>query len=318
MDEFDFDEDGRISPEVEILKLEQDHITFILSKCPLYMANALRRAMIAEVPTLAFDFVEIQENTSVLHDEFIAHRLGLIPLVSDNADQFAYSRDCDCDSFCPKCSVKFTLDFTNTDKFEPKMVTSLHLQNETDCDDYTDRDRCSSVIPVDYREYNAESNADQDYDPIVLVKLGPGQQLKCTALAKKGISKEHAKFQPVSAVGFQPDPLIEINKEEVLNLTEAQKKEFVESCPTKVYKMDSGQIIVDNPRKCMYCDDCVQLATEEFEKPDLVSVQPATNRFIIKVESVGSLRPQDIVSRAIDVLTDKLETISGALPKNLR
>merc|ERR1719499_1934287 len=205
---------------------------------------------------MAFDFVEIQENSSVLHDEFLAHRLGLIPLVSDNADQFNYSRDCECDAFCPKCSVKFKLDFQNTDSFECKMVTSLHLQNETDCDDYLDRDRCASVIPVDYREYNAETNIDDNYDPIVLVKLGPGQRLKFTALAKKGISKEHAKFHPVSAIGFQPDPTIVIDQEEVLNLTEDQKEEFVESCPTKVFTLDGGQIFATNPRDCMYCEDC--------------------------------------------------------------
>ena len=96
-DEYEDFADQGISPEIEILRIDQNEIRFVLSKCPLYLANALRRVMIAEVPTMAFDFVEIQENSSVLHDEFIAHRLGLIPLVSDYANQFNYSRDCDCE-----------------------------------------------------------------------------------------------------------------------------------------------------------------------------------------------------------------------------
>ena len=56
------------------------------------VANALRRIIIAEIPTMAIDLVQIYSNTSVLFDEFISHRLGLIPLVSTAAENMRYTR----------------------------------------------------------------------------------------------------------------------------------------------------------------------------------------------------------------------------------
>lgn len=67
-------------PKIEILQIAPHYIQFILSETDTSMANALRRIMIAEVPTLAIDLVEYAENSSVLNDEYIAHRLGLIPI----------------------------------------------------------------------------------------------------------------------------------------------------------------------------------------------------------------------------------------------
>lgn len=82
-------------------------LSFTLSDADTSMANALRRVMIAEVPTIAIDLVNIEYNTSPMFDEFIAHRLGLIPLASHEADNFNYTRDCDrCTDHCPYCSVR--------------------------------------------------------------------------------------------------------------------------------------------------------------------------------------------------------------------
>ena len=69
--------------DIDIRKLNSEEIVFDLKGAEPPLANALRRIMISEVPTLTIDIVEMRENTSALHDEFIAHRLGLVPLVSD-------------------------------------------------------------------------------------------------------------------------------------------------------------------------------------------------------------------------------------------
>ena len=61
-------------PDLKIRELREDYCEFVLSNTDVSMANALRRVMLVEVPTIAIDLVEIEQNTTVLNDEFIAHR----------------------------------------------------------------------------------------------------------------------------------------------------------------------------------------------------------------------------------------------------
>jgi DNA-directed RNA polymerase subunit D len=157
---------------IKILERDNNHIVIEFSDIPRQYVNALRRLSISQVPTFAIDDVVVLENSSVMHDEAIAHRLGLIPLRTD-LERFVMPHDCDCNSTlgCSKCRVLLVLDTESQDK--TKVITSADLISEDDV-----------VKPV-----NSE---------IPIVSLAPGQKLKFEAYARLGTGKSHAKWQPTS------------------------------------------------------------------------------------------------------------------------
>ncbi|KAH7834627.1 hypothetical protein Vadar_018073 [Vaccinium darrowii] len=199
-------------PNVKIRELRDYYCKFELQDTDASMANALRRVMIAEVPTIAIDLVEIEVNSSVLNDKFIAHRLGLIPLTSDRALSMRFARDCDA------------------------------------CDDVTSKELISSdhtVLPVDFSE-SAFGDDNPDQKGIIIVKLRRGQELRLRAIARKGIGKDHAKWSPAATVTFMYEPEIHIDEDLMQTLTLQEKTDLIDSCPTKVVIVDPEAYTYDD------------------------------------------------------------------------
>ena len=161
------------SPSIELIDKADERISVKFKNIPREYVNALRRLAISEVPTLAIDDVVMIENSSVVHDEAVAHRLGMIPLYTD-LKRFVMPHDCDCKSTlgCSKCRVLLVLDAEAVER--TRIVTSGELKSEDE-----------EVRPVS--------------DDIPIVTLAPGQKVKFEAYARLGNGKSHAKWQPTSA-----------------------------------------------------------------------------------------------------------------------
>ena len=159
-----------------------------LKDVPLQYANALRRLCLNGVPVFAIDTVDIIENSSVLPDEGLAHRLGLVPLKTD-LTRFNEPSKCDCQSEtgCSNCKVMLVLDSGDTD------VTKTILTEELTSED-------ESIKPVS--------------DKIPIVQLAPGQRVKVECYARLGRGREHAKWNAANIA-----TLIETDKENERILT---------------------------------------------------------------------------------------------------
>jgi DNA-directed RNA polymerase subunit D len=158
---------------MDVIEKSDQRVVVRFNNVPRQYINSLRRLAISEVPTLAIDDVVILENSSVVHDEAVAHRLGLIPLKTDLA-RFVMPHECDCKSTlgCSRCRVLLVLDAEANEK--TKVVTS------------------GEMVPED--EFAKPVSKD-----IPIVVLAPNQKLKFEAYARLGIGKDHAKWQPTSA-----------------------------------------------------------------------------------------------------------------------
>lgn len=272
---------------IEIKELTEEHIVFDLVGVDASIANALRRILIAEVPTVAIETVYMHTNTSIIQDEVLSHRVGLIPIKVDPSKLQDY--------------------MTGDEDEGPTDLNTIVFKLDVECKEP------EGYVPVDGKPYTLTVySKDLEWQPqgnqeemfpegvsvvhpdIVIALLRPGQSIEFEAHCRRGIGKDHAKFSPVATAFYRLLPDVQFHNP-VKNELAAELKAL---CPMNVFDIEDmgkkGTVAVTaRPRDCTMCRECIR--TGGWENGDRVKLLRVANHFIFTVESTGCLPPEELV-----------------------
>ena len=261
--------------DLKIIDLTETHAKFIVSGTRPDMANALRRALMTEVPKMAIDTVEFHlgpirdedgkecESVSPLFDEIIAHRLGLIPIPTD-PDLYVPKDQCTCNGEgCPNCTIMYSLN-----KKGPAEVYSGDLE------------------PLGSQELRVKDEL------VPIVKLGPKQALLIYASAELGNARRHTKWQVTSGTGYRYYPTITIDTKKC-----DEGDACVKACPRGAIAKKDGKLVVENLEACTLCKACEEACTH-----DAIKVTGDNTKFIFEFETDGSLSARNTLRKALEIL----------------
>ncbi|CAH0594285.1 unnamed protein product [Chrysodeixis includens] len=289
---------------IVIVRMDNFEMEFDLIGMQPAFANAFRRLMLSEVPSMAIEKVMIKNNTSIIQDEVLAHRLGLIPLKADPR-LFEYR---------PEDATEGT-EF-NTLEFSLKVKCLVNKNQPKDSyraeDLYENHSVYSSQIKWQPIGNQASVHNEADICPvqgdILISKMRPGHELDLQLVAVKGIGRDHAKFSPVATASYRLLPEVTLTRE-----IKGSEASLLQSCfAPGVISLDSeGKAYVQDARY----DTCSRNVFRYDELKDAVILSRVRDHFIFNVESVGAMTPNVIFVEAVKILRDKCKSFLDELNK---
>ncbi|KAI4683260.1 hypothetical protein J4E81_009389 [Alternaria sp. BMP 2799] len=316
-------------------KFVPNNAEFSLTGIDTSVANAFRRILLSEIPTLAIEDVFIYQNTSIIQDEVLAHRLGLIPLCGDREGLrwlkwYKKPTDDDEGSGTPSDynTIALRLDVECTWQ---EGGLQRAVAGETDPDKlYVGHNVYAKDIVFQPHGRQEEKFAQSEgkeirstNPDILIAKMRPGQSICLSMHAIKGIGQDHAKFSPVATASYRLMPTIDITKP----IIGADAKKFARCFPRGVIKLDKvtsedaqkhaelegkegePKAVVENAMNDTVSREC--LRHPEFK--DKVKLGRIRDHFIFKVESTGQWESDELFLESVKLLKIKCQRIKRGL-----
>ncbi len=275
--------------KAKIMEKNDYTLKILFEDVPSELLSGIRRAIMQEVPSMAIDSILVLENNSVLHDEVLAHRLGMIPLISDKAlEKYESPEKCMECSTCENCYTRLYLEVSNEDKDELVVYSGDFRPEDPD------------VKPV--------------YPNIPIVVLGKGQKIVIEAEVRLGRGKEHIKWSPVSIATLISVPEIHYDVREAIE-EDLEKclsciRNYSEEIADEIKKNKKGKITLYQFKNTSILRFC-----EEKHCKNLIKIKYLDNKRILTIESTGSLKPEKIVFEAIKILEEKTRKMQSIIQK---
>ncbi|KAI9043813.1 DNA-directed RNA polymerase core subunit RPC40 [Aspergillus affinis] len=305
--------------KVEFHQNERFEASFSLVGLDASIANAFRRILMAEVPSIAIEFVFVHNNTSVIQDEVLAQRLGLIPLKGsvDGINWMSWFKKPTEDdpeggstpSDYNTIVLRLDAECTKNPDADPNETDPRKLYNNAHI--YA---KDITFHPVGRQEqYFSGDDSIQPVNPDILVaKLRPGQKLDMELHCIKGIGADHAKFSPVATATYRLLPDIQIQRPIIGD----DAKKFAKCFPRGViglepvtredtqknseYEGHEGEMkaVVRDAFKDTVSREC--LRHDEFQGK--VKLGRVRDHFIFNIESTGQFESDTLFLESVKVL----------------
>ncbi len=264
-----------------------DKLTFTIKDIDVSIVNSIRRVILSEIPNVAFEFIStgsentvLNINTGPIHNEFLAHRLSMIPICLTPNEILDFNKE----------NYKFVLKVHNNTN-EIINVTSDQIEIY-DCrnggNDKLDSKTTARIFPKNYITN----------DFILINKLKPnifdtskGDELDIEMRAITGIAKKYNGFSPVSICSYYN--IIDEHKANIIlnsKIEELKKNEESTEAIAKVTKNFENLDI----QKYYY--------TNEYDEPNLLE---------FTLQSECNMKPEYIFAKAFIILNNKLEDLKN-------
>jgi len=283
---------------IKIISSDDEAMVFDLIGVDTAFANALRRILIAEVPTMAIDKVKLFQNTSIIQDEVLCHRLGLLPV---KADPHLFSMQQEGKPASEKNTLVFTLDVKCTRK-----AKGADLPLDETYDNHTIYSNAMEWVPQGKQAAALKEDPPRMvHDDIIIAKMRPGQVIEAECHVVKGIGSTHTKWSPVCTASYRLMPEVVIKGE--IEGDAAEK--LVKTCPMGVFDMEdignTRKAVVGTPRNCSMCRECIR----EPGMNEQIELSRVRDHFVFSIESTGVYTPGQLFKESIKVLADKCDNV---------
>ena len=270
-----------MDPKLGNFTTDDNYLKFTLSGVNVSIANALRRIILSEIPTIVFrtspyeeNLVDFQLNTTRMNNEIIKQRLSCIPIHITDTD-FDYN------DYVVEADL-----YNDTDSVMYLTTADFKIKN-TKNDNYLTDGQVKKIFPPD--------PISNDYIEIVRLRpkisdVIPGEQIKFTAKFDIGTAKQDSAFNVAStcSYGASIDPIrineVWTNKVKELQAT-GEKKETIAAIKKDWDLLDAKRIILDDS-------------------------------FEFKIETVGPFTNYMIVHKAANIMNSKLKKFADDIQTN--
>ena len=288
------EEEGEFKMKVNVLKMEDYYAQVEFKDVNYSFVNSIRRSLVSMVPCLALHEIDFHmgslgsyvdeesgdereyESISAMFNEIVAHRIGMLPVPTDEKTIEAFA------------------DSIDDDTKQPDIMYSLHKQGPC------------TVYSGDLEPVSGDTSLVIPETNVPLVKLAEGQAILVYAKAKIGNAQKHTKWQCAVAPRFYQAPTINVSSGK-------GSKAIFDIIDKKNFKKKGKSHVIDNPVEAHEALRKLEQLWNDKEAKEAMEVSTKKDHFIFEFETNGAMKAKLALEQALKALDGHCNEFASAM-----